>query len=116
MANSSLSPNQDAPTLPPRYPGIVKPVANHLARREVERPLQAQGIRLTTFPYAKVVAQARVYFAEHEEELFARAMEIVRISPWHSMMAEREEHERQRQERKLARELWTMERWALIGH
>jgi len=86
-----------------------KAVANHLARRAVERQLQAQGIRLTTFPYAKVVAQAQVYLAEHPE-LFDQAMERVRASPWHSMMAEREERERERQERKLARELWTMER------
>ena len=94
----------DAPTLPPRYHGIARAVANHLARREIERQLQAQGIRLTTFPYAKVVALARVYFVEHEEELFAQALERVRKSPWHSMMAEREERERQRQERKRERE------------
>ena len=50
--------------------------------------MQAQGIRLTTFPYAKVVAQARVYLAEHPE-LFDQAMERVRASPWHSAMAER---------------------------
>jgi hypothetical protein len=50
------------------------------------------------------VEQARVYFAEHEEELFALAMDRVRASLWHSMMAEREERERQRVERKLERE------------
>ena len=104
MANSSLPPNLNAPTLPPRYPRIATAVANHLARKEIERQLQAQGIRLTTFPYAKVVALARVYFVEHEEELFAQALERVRKSPWHSMMAEREERERQRQERKRERE------------
>ena len=109
MANPSLSPNQDAPTLPPRYPGIARAVANHLARREIKRQLQAQGIRLTTFPYAKVVAQAQVYLAEHPE-LFDQAMERVRASPWHRMMAEREQRERERQERKRQRELWSMER------
>ena len=109
QAMISLSPNQDVPTLPPRYPGIAKAVANHLARRAVERQLQAQGIRLTTFPYAKVVAQARVYLAEHRE-LFDQAMERVRASTWHSMMAEREERERQRVERKRQRELWSMEK------
>jgi hypothetical protein len=110
MANSSLRPNLNAPTLPPRYPGIVTPVANHLARKEIERQLQAQGIRLTTYRYAKVVALARVYFVEHEEELFAQAMDRVRKSPWHSMMVEREERERERQERKRQRELMLMER------
>ena len=94
----------DAPTLPPRYPGIARAVANHVARKEIERQLQAQGIRLTTYRYAKVVALARVYFVEHEEELFALAMERIRKSPWHSMVAEREERERQREERKRERE------------
>jgi hypothetical protein len=102
MANPSLSPNHDAPTLPPRYPGIVRAVANHLARREIERQWRAKGLRITR--YATIVEQARVYFAEHEEELFALAMERVRTSPWHSMMAEREERERQRKERKRRRE------------
>ena len=98
-----------APTLPRRYPSIAKAVANHLARREIERQLQAQGIRLTTYRYAKVVALARVYFVEHEEELFVLAMERVRKSPWHSMMAQREERERQREERKRERE-WQITR------
>ena len=104
MANSSLPPNLNAPTLPPRYPRIATAVANHLARKEIERQLQAQGIRLTTYRYAKVVALARVYLVEHEEELFALAMERIRKSPWHSMVAEREERERQREERKRERE------------
>jgi hypothetical protein len=101
QGDPSLSPNLDLPIFP-RYPGISKAVANHLARRAVERQLQAQGIRLTTFPYAKVVAQARVYLAVHPE-LFNQAIERVRASPWHSMMAEREEREPERQRRKLAR-------------
>jgi hypothetical protein len=92
----------DAPTLPPSYPRIVTPVANHLARKEIERQWRAKGLRITR--YATIVEQARVYFAEHEEELFALAMERVRTSPWHSMMAEREERERQRLERKRERE------------
>ena len=51
-----------------------------------------------------MIALARVYFVEHEEELLGLAMERVRASPWHSMMAQREERERQRQERKRERE------------
>jgi hypothetical protein len=47
MANSSLSPNLNAPTLPPRYPRIVTPVSVHLARKEIERQWQARGQRIT---------------------------------------------------------------------
>ena len=39
MANSSLSPNLNAPPLPPRYPGIAKALAHHFARRAIERQL-----------------------------------------------------------------------------
>ena len=92
----------DAPTLPPRYHGIARAVANHLARKVIERQMQAKGLRITR--YADVIALARVYFVEHEEELLGLAMERVRASPWHSMMAQREERERQRQERKRERE------------
>ena len=85
----------------PRYPGIATPVANHLARKEIERQLRAKGLRIGR--YADVIERARVYLAEHEEELFAQAMEIVRTSPWHRAWAEREERERERQWRKSAR-------------
>jgi hypothetical protein len=49
-----------------------------------------------------VVAQAQVYLADHPE-LFDQAMERVRASPWHRAMVEREQRERVREDRKLAR-------------
>jgi hypothetical protein len=101
MANSSLSPNLNAPTLPPRYPRIVTPVAVHLARREIERQWRAKGLRITR--YATIVEQARTYLLDHPE-LFEQALDRVRKSPWHSAQAEREERERQRVERKRERE------------
>ena len=80
----------DAPMLPPRYPRIVTPVANHLARKEIERQWRAKGQRITR--YATIVAQAQTYLLNHPE-LFEQALARVRASPWHSMMAEREEPE-----------------------
>ena len=67
MANSSLSPNLNAPPLPPRYPGIAKALAHLAARRAVRDQLRAQGVRLTTYPYAQLCAQARDYFDKHPE-------------------------------------------------
>jgi len=58
----------NAPTLPPRYPGIAKAVANHLARREIERQWRAKGLRITR--YSMIVAQAQTYLLNHPE-LFA---------------------------------------------
>ena len=84
----------------PRYPGIVTPVANHLARREIERQMRAKGLRITR--YAEVIEQARVYLAEHPE-LFNKALALVRASPWHRAQAEREERELERERRKRAR-------------
>ena len=100
MANSSLSPNLNAPTLPPRYPRIVTPVAVHLARREIERQWRAKGLRITR--YATIVAQAQTYLLDHPE-LFEQALARVRASPWHSAMAAQEERQREREERKRAR-------------
>ena len=81
-------------------PSIATPLANHLARREIERQMQAKGLRITR--YADVVAQARTYLAEHPE-LFARALEIVRTSPWHRAQADREQRELERERRKRTR-------------
>jgi hypothetical protein len=83
------------------YPRIVTPVANHLARKEIERQWRARGLRIQR--YATIIAEAQSYLLEHPE-LFEQALERVRKSPWHSMMAEREERERRRVERKLERE------------
>jgi len=61
----------DAPILPPRYPRIVTPVANHLARKEIER--RAKGQRITR--YATIVAQAQTYLLNHPELIRASARE-----------------------------------------
>ena len=90
----------------PRYLGIVTPVANHLARREIKRQMRAQGLRITRClritRYADVIEQARVYLAEHPE-LFDKALALVRASPWHRAQAEREERDLERERRKRAR-------------
>jgi len=84
----------------PRYPSIATPVANHLARKEIERQMRAKGLRIGR--YADVVEQARTYLADHPE-LFVRALEIVRTSPWHRAQADREERELEREQRRRAR-------------
>jgi len=86
--------------LPPRYPRIVTPVANHLARKEIERQWRAKGLRITR--YSIIVAQAQTYLLNHPE-LFEQALARVRASPWHSAMAEREQRELEREERKRTR-------------
>jgi hypothetical protein len=58
-----------------------------MARRVIERQLQAQGIRRTR--YAEVMAQARAYLAEHQG-LFDQATERVQRNPTLRAMAERE--------------------------
>jgi hypothetical protein len=68
-----------------------------MARRVIERQLQAQGIRRTR--YAEVMAQARAYLAEHQG-LFDQATERVQRNPTLRAMAEREERGRERQWRK----------------
>ena len=83
----------------PRYPGIARHVAHHLARREIERQLQAQGLLVAHVPYAKVSAQARAYL-EARPELLAQAIEIVLTHPGYRVFVEREERERARQQRK----------------
>jgi len=94
----------DAPILPPRYPRIVTPVANHLARKEIERQWRARGLRITR--YSMIVAQAQTYLLNHPE-LFEQALARVRASAWYRMMVEREQRERlrtlERERRKLAR-------------
>ena len=55
-------------------------MARHLARRAVERQPRAKGVRLTTFPHAELMAQAREYFDKHPE-LLDQAAETVRNDP-----------------------------------
>jgi hypothetical protein len=93
-ASLSLSPNH-SPILPPRYPGVARALAHHLARRAVERRLRAQGLRVSHIPYADISAQARDYLAAHPE-LVDQAAETVRNNPKLRTLAEREERERAR--------------------
>jgi len=78
-------------------PSIAYARAHHLAKRAVERELAAQGRRA---PFAEIIALAQAYRAAHQEELLAQAAEAVRTSPWHSMMADREVRELEREQRK----------------
>ena len=81
-------------------PSIAYARAHHLAKRAVERELAAQGRRA---PFAEIIAPAQAYRAAHQEELLAQAAEAVRTSPWHSMMADREVRELEREQRKRTR-------------
>ena len=81
-------------------PSIAYARAHHLAKRAVEKELAAQGRRA---PCAEIIALTQAYRAAHQEELLAQAVETVRASPWHSMMADREERELERQRRRRAR-------------
>ena len=78
-------------------PSIAYARAHHLAKRAVERELAAQGRRA---PFAEIIALAQAYCAAHQEELLAQAAEAVKTSPWHSMMADREVRELEREQRK----------------
>ena len=90
----------DLPIIP-NIPSIAHVRAHQLARRAVEQRMRAQGLRITR--YAVVVEQARIYQAEHQEELLAQAMETVRTCPWYRAIAERELRDQERQRRKSAR-------------
>jgi hypothetical protein len=78
---------------------IARHVAHHLARRVIERLLQAQGLLVAHVPYAKISALARAYLEGHQE-LLDQAAEIVRTHPAYREFVEREERERERQQRK----------------
>ena len=95
----------EVPLPPPRYPGVARALARHLARRAVEKQLQAQGRLVPHVPYAEVSALMQAYQAAHQEELLAQAMEAVRTNPRLRAMAEKEERQRQRQERKWRKQL-----------
>jgi hypothetical protein len=87
----------------PRYPAVAHALAYHLARRAVEREVQAQGKRR---PWAEIITLTRAYHSAHPE-LLAQAAEMVRGNPTLTAMAERQERQRQReherQRRKRAR-------------
>ena len=86
----------------PRCPSVARAVAARLARREVERELKAQGLRVTLVLPAKIVELTRAYLAAHPE-LLTQAIKIVLTHPGYRRFVEQEERERERQRRKLAR-------------
>jgi hypothetical protein len=87
-----------------RYSKVARGIARRLARRIVERQLQAEGALIPHVPYAKVRELAQAYLETHPE-LLDEAAQIVRTHPKLSKMADIEERERQRQERKLRKQL-----------
>jgi hypothetical protein len=93
----------EVPILRPRYPGVAVALAHHMARREVERQLRAQGLRPVHVPYVRILALMQAYKAAHQEELLAQAMERVSRDPKLRAMAERELRELEREQRKRAR-------------
>ena len=92
----------EVPLPPPRYPGIAYALARYRARRIVESELRSQGIRVSYVPPRDIIAQAMEYLRNHPE-LLDQATESVRNDPKLRKIAEREERERLRQWRKLAR-------------
>jgi hypothetical protein len=87
-----------------RYSKVARGIARRLARRIVERQLQAEGALIPHVPYAKVRELAQAYLEAHQE-LLDRATEIVRTHPKLSKMAEVVERNRERQERKWRKQL-----------
>ena len=84
-------------------PSIAYARAHHLAKRAVERELAAQGRLVPHVPCAEIIALTQAYRAAHQEELLAQAVAGVSASPWHSMMADREQRELERERRKRTR-------------
>ena len=93
----------EVPILRPRYPGVAVALAHHLARRAVERQLQAQGLRVVHVSYAKVLALMDAYKAAHQEELLAQAAALVQRNPKLRARAEQEARELEREQRKRGR-------------
>ena len=52
----------------------VKVLARLAAKKAVQANLRDQGVRLTTYPYAELMRQAREYLANHPE-LYQQALE-----------------------------------------
>ena len=82
-----------------RYTSVVRTVAHRLARRVIERQLQAEGVRVTYFPYAQLRVLTREYLAAHPE-LLDQAAAVVQSSPTLRKMAEIEQREQERRRRK----------------
>src|SRR5262249_57992780 len=99
MAQAALSLSPVAVPIFRPYSSVARIVAHRLARRVIERQLQAQGLLVAHVSYAHISALARSYLAAHQE-LLDQATERVRRDPTLRAMAEREERERQRQWRK----------------
>ena len=93
----------NVPIIRPRYPGVAIALAHHLARREIERQLRAQGLRVVDVPYVHILAMMSEYKAAHQEELLAQAMERVSRDPKLRAMAMQEQRERERGWRKRAK-------------
>ena len=85
-----------------RYSKVARGIARRLARRIVERQLQAEGALIPHVPYEKVRELAQTYLEAHQE-LLDKATEIVGAHPKLRKMAEVEERQRERQQRKLAK-------------
>jgi hypothetical protein len=85
-----------------QYSKVTRGIARRLARRIVERRLQAKGYLVAHVPIAKVCELASEYLSAHPE-LLDQAAEIVRGDPKLRKMAETAERERERRERKLAK-------------
>jgi hypothetical protein len=85
-----------------RYSKVARGIARRLARRIVERQLQAEGALIPHVPYTTVRELASEYLSAHPE-LLDQATKIVGTHPKLNKMAEIEDRERQRKQRKLAK-------------
>ena len=102
MADQSLSPNLNAPPLPPRYPGVARALAHLAARRAIQEQLRAKGVRVSHVRYADINAQTRDYLTAHPE-LLDRAAETVRNDPELRTLAERQERDNGRMRQRMMR-------------
>jgi hypothetical protein len=97
--------NQSLPTIPifhTPYPGIARARARHLAIKEVQRQLQAQGRRVSHIPYAAINAQAMEYLRDHPE-LLDQAAESVRNDSGYRTLAAQHERDNEKMHKLLMR-------------
>ena len=72
-ANRSLSPKQIAERTQLHRQAVML-FARLAAKRAVQEALRAQGVRVSLFPHAEIMRQAREYLAAHPE-LYQHALE-----------------------------------------
>src|SRR6516225_750626 len=87
-----------------RYTKVARILAHRLARKAVERRMQANGVRLTCISPAQLRELTLAYLSAHPD-LLDQATTLVQGNPKLRKMDEVEERRRERQERKWRKQL-----------